>query len=92
MPYNAIFTKTPLKKIEKDVFTSTWVFVNQKWKGQIGIFIPKPKNNNNFMAIISTLLKIIKSTLKKLGFITLGIIIKKAKNIKKEPNCVHNKK
>ena len=45
-PNKAVFTKIPLKKIEKPVLASTCVFVNQKWNGHIGIFIPKPKNNN----------------------------------------------
>lgn len=44
-PIIAIFTRTPLRKIEKLVGTSTWVFVIQLWKGQIGSFIPNPKKS-----------------------------------------------
>jgi hypothetical protein len=41
-PTKAVFTKTPLKKIEKAVLASTWVLDNQKLNGQSGNFTPKP--------------------------------------------------
>lgn len=48
-PINAVFTNTPLKKIEKLVFTSTCVLISQKLNGQTGIFIPKLRNNKLFI-------------------------------------------
>lgn len=50
-PIRAVFTRTPLRKIEKLVFASTCVFINQKLNGQSGSFILKPKNNMTFMSI-----------------------------------------
>ena len=88
-PIIAILTKTPLKKIEKVVFTSTCVLVNQKWKGKIGIFMPKPKKirldktKKVWLLKITILLKEFMLLLNK-----YKITIKK----KKEPSWVQNKK
>ncbi len=46
-PKTAVFSKIPLKKIEKEVEASTWVLANQKLNGHKGNFIPKPIINKN---------------------------------------------
>ena len=40
-PSKAVFTRTPLKNIEKLVLASTCVLINQKLKGHNGNFIQK---------------------------------------------------
>lgn len=51
----AVLTKIPLKKIEKPVFASTCVFVNQKLNGHVGIFILKPKKKKQVSKYIRLL-------------------------------------
>ena len=44
----AVFTKKPLKNIEKPAGASTCVLVNQYCNGQIGTLKPKPKNKSKY--------------------------------------------
>lgn len=90
-PTNAVLTKTPLRNIEKLVFASTCVFINQKLNGHSGSFILKPINSNHLTNNLMFVGIILVLNINVIEFVYL-YKTKIAIHKKNELNCVQNKK